>query len=148
MPEQGPEQVIRRTLDELRRQTDKLDGTDGSIWFVLGILSDRHAKGHTDFTTDLAALVLSIADTLAATCRDVEVAVVASDGRLHDINAVQREGAVQLVLNWVWQCLHDPDADNIVFKYAGALRDFGETARAEHLYHELDEYRAYKDAQR
>jgi hypothetical protein len=142
------EQVLRRTLDELRGQTDELDGTDGSIWFVLGLLSDRHAKGHTDFTTNLAALTLYIADTLAATCRDVEVAVEASDGRLHDVNAVQREGAVQLVLNWVWQGLHDPDADNIVVKYAGALRDFGETIRAERLYHELDDHREHREAQR
>ena len=143
-----PEQVIRRVLDDLRRQTDSLDGTDGSIWFVFGILSDRHAKGHTDFTTDLAALALYIADTLAATCRDVEVAVVASEGSLHDINAVQHGGSVELVLNWVWQCLHDPDADNIVFKYAGALRDFGETARAERLNGDLAAYRAHIDAER
>lgn len=143
-----PEQAIRRVLDDLRRQTDKLDGSDGSIWFVLGILSSRNAKGHTDFTIDLAALALYIADTLAATCRDVEVDIVASDGNLQDINAVQRGGAVEFVLNWVWQCLHDPDADNVVFKYAGALRDFGEGARAERLYGELEAYRTHMDADR
>jgi hypothetical protein len=114
----------------------------------LGVLADRNAKGHTDFTADLAALALHIADTLAATCRDVRVDVVASDGNLQDINAVQRGGAVELVLNWVWQCLHDPDADNIVFKYAGALRDFGEDARAERLYGELEAYRRHMDAER
>jgi hypothetical protein len=143
-----PEQSIRNVLDDLRRQTDKLDGTDASIWFVFGVLADRNAKGHTDFTADLAALALHIADTLAATCQDVRVDVVASDGNLQDINAVQRGGAVELVLNWVWQCLHDPDADNIVFKYAGALRDFGEDARAERLYGELEAYRRHMDAER
>jgi hypothetical protein len=144
----APEQAIRRELDELRRQTDKLDGTDRSMWFVLGILSDRHAKGHTTFTTDLAALALYIADTLAATCRDVEVKIVASDGRLQDINAAQRDGAVEFVLNWVWQCLHDPDEDNIVFKYAGALRDFGETARAQRMSDDLKAYHEHMNAER
>jgi hypothetical protein len=143
-----PEQSIRNVLDDLRRQTDQLDGSDDSIWFVFGILSDRNAKGQTDFTADLAALALHIADTLAATCRDVQVDVVASNGGLQDINAVQRGGAVELVLNWVWQCLHDPDADNIVFKYAGALRDFGEDARAERLYGELEAYRSHVEAER
>lgn len=143
-----PAQAVRRILEDLRRQTDKLDDSDGSIWFVFGILSDRHAKGDTDFTADLAALALHIAETLAATCRDVQIDIVASDGKLQDINAVQRGGAVEFVLNWVWQCLHDPDVDNIVFKYAGALRDFGEGARAERLYRELEAYRTHMDAER
>lgn len=142
-----PEQAIRRVLDDLRRQTDDLDGSDGSIWFVFGILSDRNVKGQTDFTTDVAALALYIADTLATTCRAVQVDVVASGDTLQDINAVQRDGAVEFVLNWVWQCLQDPDADNIVFKYAGALRDFGENERAQRLHGELAAYRRHMDAE-
>ena len=143
-----PEQAVRRVLDDLRHQTDGLDGADDSIWFVLGILADRNAKGHTDFTADLAALALYIADMLAATCRDVHVDVVASGEGLQDINAVQRDGSVEFVLNWIWKCLHDPDADNIVFKYAGALRGFGEVTRAERLYGELEAYRTHMDANR
>jgi hypothetical protein len=144
--EQGPEQVIHRVLDHMRSQTGKLDGTDASIWFVFGMLSNQHAQGRTDLTTDMAALALHTADTLAATCRDVEVDVVASEASVHDINAVQQGGPVQLVLNWVWQCLQDPETEHIVFKYAGALRDFGESARADRLYRDLEEYRAHMDA--
>jgi hypothetical protein len=144
--EQGPEQVIRRVLDHMCSQTGKLDGTDGSLWFVFGTLSNQHKQGQTDLTTDMAALALYVADTLAGTCRDVKVDVVTSEGSVLDINAVQEGGPVQLVLNWVWQCLQEPETEHIVFKYAGALRDFGESARADRLYQDLEEYRAHVDA--
>jgi hypothetical protein len=34
------------------------------------------------------------------------------------------------VLSWVQKCVEDRNADNIVFKYTGALRDFDQHARA------------------
>jgi hypothetical protein len=37
-------------------------------------------------------------------------------------------------LNWINNCVGDPEADNLMFKYAGALRDFGELERARNVY--------------
>ncbi|HEY0693415.1 MAG TPA: hypothetical protein VGD71_30790 [Kribbella sp.] len=35
---------------------------------------------------------------------------------------------------WINNCVGDPEADNLIFKYAGALRDFGELERARNVY--------------
>ncbi|WP_208884104.1 hypothetical protein [Streptomyces armeniacus] len=48
---------------------------------------------------------------------------------------------MQFTLSWVQNCVDDPRADNIGFKFAGTLKDFGEEARAADLYRALDEAR-------
>jgi hypothetical protein len=65
------------------------------------------------------------------------------DGRhVAEVSAVSDQGRRQFVLSWVQKCVEDPNADNIVFKYAGALRDFGQHDRAARLYEQLREYAA------
>jgi hypothetical protein len=60
------------------------------------------------------------------------------------VTAVNASGVTQFTLSWVSSCLEDPQADNVVFKFAGALKDFGEDQRAATLYADLQQYESYR----
>jgi hypothetical protein len=138
-----PEVEAHRFLDWARGQGAPLDGSDASVWFVQGILISM--AGDADEEPGLRAVkslayAKYLADSLAGSCRDVRT-VVARDGLVvRDVLAVRDGGPVQYPLSWVRGCLSDPDADNVVFKYAGALADFGERERAAVLHDQLREY--------
>lgn len=143
----GPDAVLveaHRFLDWARGQTEALDGTDASIWFVFGVLQSMGREPGTDDGPAYRALktvayAVYIAEVLAATCDGVEVVVEADGMTAREVTAVGR--AHLHVLDWVQRCIDDPEADNIVFKYAGGLRDLGEHDRARVISGQLEEYR-------
>jgi len=126
-----------RLLDWDRSQGAGLDGTDDSIWFVQGMLasmSEDADEEPAERALRCFAYSVYVAELLAATCADVRVVVDGEGWRVEEVRAVQSNGGpAQFVLSWVTACVADPDADDILFKYAGALRDFGESARAQAL---------------
>lgn len=143
--ETGPDPLlaeVHRYLDWAREQTDRLDGTDGSVWFLQGVLQSMSRD--TDEPAPLRALkcvsyAVYLAELLERTCDGVRVVVDAEGTTAREVLAV---GRAQLpTLSWVMQCVEDPEADNIVFKYAGGLRDLGEHERARVLSGQLEEYR-------
>jgi hypothetical protein len=126
----------RSTVDEMRQASaGALDGTDQSVWFVYGALLGKGPRAGTD----LLAYAVYIADLLATAADSVEVSVEADGNRVREVTAT-RERRVQCVLTWVLSCVEDPEADNIVFKYACALRDFGQPERARVLDEQLAEF--------
>ncbi len=129
-----PLATAHKMLDEMRAEGAGLDGTDESLWFIQGVVSAmaRDPSGSDRFQERFAYAVY-VAELLASTCDGVRVEVDA------DVRAVREGGATQLVRAWVEQCFRDPNADNIVFKYAGALRDYGEDGRAARLDQQLRE---------
>ena len=143
----GPDALLdeaHRFLDWASGQTEALDGTDASLWFVQGVVQSMARD--TDESPSYRALktvayAVYIAELLASTCEGVRVAIDADGMTAHEVTAVGR--AHLYVLSWVRSCLEDPEADNLVFKYAGALRDLGEHDRAAVLHGQLEEYRQY-----
>jgi hypothetical protein len=124
----------RHTVDEMTKLSGgALDGTDESLWFVYGALlnDDRPRPG-----ADLLAYAVYIADLLASAADGVEVRVEADGNRVQDVVAIRGQ-RIQFVLSWVLKCVEDPDGDHIVFKYACALRDFGQPERAKVLDEQL-----------
>jgi hypothetical protein len=137
--------AAQAALDRLRSGTDRLDGTDLSLWFVqgaLGSMSNDPRAGGGDGSEERFAYAVYIAETLASTCEGVRVEIVGDGRYVAEVSAAREQGPRQFVLTWVQKCVEDPNADNIVFKYAGALRDFGQHDRAERLYEQLREYAA------
>jgi hypothetical protein len=143
-PDAGPDALLRevhRYLDWSREQTDALDGSDESIWFLQGVLQSMSRD--PDERASLRALkcaayAVYVAELLERTCDGVRMVVDAEGMTAREVLAVGR--ARLPVLSWVLQCVDDPDADNIVFKYAGGLRDLGEHDRARTVYGQLEEY--------
>lgn len=130
-----------RYLDWMREQTEALDGTDESIWFLQGVLQSMSQD--SDEEESLRALrcfayAVYIAELLERTCDGVRMVVDADGMAVREVVAVGR--AQLFVLSWVMGCVADPDADNIVFKYAGGLRDLGEHDRSGTLSAQLEEY--------
>lgn len=74
-----------------------------------------------------------LAELLARTCPGVRCVIDGEGMRLDDVRAVDDAGVVQFTLNWIYNCLDDPDGDDLGFKFICALRDFGELERARHL---------------
>lgn len=112
-------------------ELDVDDPEDHGIWFIRGALGSVARGGNVE-PAERSVMAFSfavhIAETLAATCPGVQVVVEHRDGAVQEVMAVG--AAVQNVLSWVLQCLDDPVADDVVFKYAGALRDFGQAERS------------------
>jgi hypothetical protein len=130
-----------RFLDWARRQGARLDGTDESVWFVQGVLASM--ADDTDEEPRLRAVkslayAVYLAELLASTVPGVRLVVDGEGMHVREVLATG-ERATQFVLSWVLSCLDDPSADNIVFTFAGALRDFGEHGRARALYEQLDQ---------
>jgi hypothetical protein len=120
----------RTAVEELKRASaGALDGTDESLWFLYGALLDRDRKRPA---SDLLCYAVYLADLLASAADGVEVAIDAEGNQVREVTAT-RGTRVQCVLSWVLRCVDDPAADNIVFKYACALRDFGRAERARAL---------------
>jgi hypothetical protein len=125
-------------------QLDNTDRTDQDIWFIQGALQSASGNQEDDpreHAIMCFAFAVHIAETLEATCQDVRMLVEHDGGAVREVMAVG--SAVQNVLSWVVRCLDDPVADNIVFKYAGALRDFQELDRASTIYGYLEEIEAH-----
>ncbi len=126
-----------RFLDWAREEGADLDGTDLSVLFVQGVVESM-AEDHDDEEPSLRALKLLaysvyLAELLARTCSGVRCVIDGEGMRLDDVRAVNDTGVTQFTLNWIYNCLDDPDADDLGFKFAGALRDFGEQDRARYL---------------
>lgn len=80
---------------------------------------------------------LYLAELLADACQDVQRVIDGVDTTLREVLAVREDGPMQFTLSWVQKCLDDPHTDNIGFKFAGALKDFGENDRAAQMYEQL-----------
>ncbi|GAA5020449.1 hypothetical protein [Streptomyces siamensis] len=136
-----------RFLDWAREQGADLDGTDGSVWFVQGALESMAEE--TDEEPSLRvvkclAYSVYLAELLADTCRGVRRVVDGEGMTLRAVLAVREDGVAQFPLSWVRSCIDDPRADNIGFKFAGALRDFGEEERASDMHAQVTEYAELK----
>lgn len=136
-----------RFLDWAREQGAGLDGSDESVWFVQGVLEsmaedpDEEPSLHA---VKCLAYSVYLAEMLADTCSGVRCVIEGEGMGLRDVRAVREGGSVQCTLSWVQSCVSDPRADNIGFKYAGALRDFGEQERAARVYEQLKLYNEYR----
>jgi hypothetical protein len=106
-----------------------LDGTDESMWFIYGALLDDSRERPASM---VLAYAVYVADLLASGIGGVEVAIEADGNHVREVTAT-RHRQVHCVLSWVLKCIDDPDADNVVFKYACALRDLGQAGRAKIL---------------
>lgn len=130
-----------RFLDWARGEGANLDGTDPSVFFVQGVVGSM-AEDPDEEPSLRAVKVLAyavyLAELLAKTCSGVRCVIDGEGMRLDDVRAVSDTGVTQFTLNWIYNCLDDPDADNLGFKLAGALRDFGEQDRAHYLTELLD----------
>lgn len=130
-----------RFLTWARAEGAGLDGSDKSIWFVQGVLESMHEGGEEGALGNVKCLAFSVyvARLYESSCSNVRM-LITDDGE--GVDAVLANGVtwVQHTLNWVTQCVDDPNADNIVFKYACGLRDFGEVDRAAALFGELEAY--------
>ena len=122
-----------RFLDWAREEGAGLDSTDASVWFVQGALQSMAARPDDEDaslrTLKCASYAVYLAETLAATCRDVQALLDEDNDVLREVRAVQGDRA-RSTLSWVLKFVEDPTADNVVVKYAEALRDFGEHDRA------------------
>lgn len=137
-----------RFLDWAREQGAQLDGGDESVWFVQGVLESMAADGDEEpreRAVKCLAYAVYLAELLAGSCRGVRCVVDGEGTELREVLAVRDDGSLQFTLSWVRKCLDDPKADNIGFKYAGALRDFGEEHRAAEMYEQLRQYLEYSD---
>jgi hypothetical protein len=125
---------VRGTVEEMKKASGgALDGTDESMWFVYGALLDDSRERAAGM---VLAYAVYVADLLATGIDGVEVAIEADGNRVQEVTAT-RQGRTQCALSWVLRSIDDPAADNIVFKYACALRDFGQPERAKVLDEQL-----------
>jgi hypothetical protein len=130
-----------RFIDWAREQGAGLDGTDESVAFIYGVVESMAQEGDEapeQQAVKCLAYSVYLAELLADTCRGVRCVIDGEGMRLDDVRAVHENGVSQHTLNWIYNCLDDPEADNLIFKYAGALRDFGEVERARHVYSWLE----------
>ncbi|GAB3989868.1 hypothetical protein GCM10029978_116110 [Actinoallomurus acanthiterrae] len=137
-----------RFLDWAREQGADLDGSDESVWFVQGVLeSMAHDTEEEPSLRAVKCLAYSVylAELLADTCRDVRCVIDGEGMSLREVLAIREGGHIQFTLSWVQKCIDDPQADNVGFKFAGALRDFGEDERARNMYAQLKEYNEFSD---
>ncbi|WP_028799892.1 hypothetical protein [Streptomyces sp. 142MFCol3.1] len=135
-----------RFLDWAREQGADLDGTDGSVWFVQGVLESMAEEADEEPSLRVVkclAYSVYLAEVLADTCRGVRSVVDGEGMNLRAVLAVREDGVAQFPLSWVQGCIDDP-RDNIGFKFAGALRDFGEDERASDMYAQVTEYAEFK----
>ncbi|GAA2398564.1 hypothetical protein GCM10010191_01630 [Actinomadura vinacea] len=137
-----------RFLAWAREQGAGLDGTDDSVWFVQGVLESMAEDTEEESSLRMVkclAYSVYLAELLADTCRDVRRVVEGEGMNLQEVLATREGEHTQFVLSWVLKCLDDPHADNVGFKFAGALSDFGENERAKAMYAELERYREFGD---
>ncbi|MEC3917911.1 hypothetical protein [Nocardia sp. CDC160] len=133
-----------RFLIWARENGADLDGTDESVFFVQGVVESMSTDGDEEPSlraVKLLAYSVYLAEVLAATCPGVTRVVKGEVMHLEDVYAVHENGTVEFTLNWIRSCLDDPEGDNVVFKYAGALRDFGERDRSRALTEMLEALR-------
>ncbi|MGI5346679.1 hypothetical protein ACQEU8_00525 [Streptomyces sp. CA-250714] len=132
-----------RFLDWAREHGAHLDGTDESVWFVQGVLesmSQDTEEGASLRAVKCLAYSVYLAELLADTCQGVRCVIDGEGMDLRAVLAVREGGATQFTLSWVQSCLDDPQADNIGFKFAGALRDLGEKQRASRVFEQLQKH--------
>lgn len=138
----------RQFLDRAREQGADLDGSTNSVLFVQGVLESmaRDADEEPSLrAVKCLAYSVYLAELLAEMCDDVRCVVDGEGMNLSEVLAVREGGPVQFVLSWVLGCLEDPSADNIIFKFAGALSDFGETEHASTMQKLFEDYRELSD---
>lgn len=140
-----------RFLDWARENGAQLDGTDESVFFVQGVLQSMAELDEASADPGMTAIKclgysVYLAELLASACRDVRVTVDAEGTGLREVIAAQEGGAMAMVLSWVRTCVDDPEGDNVVFKYAVQLDQFGEPERARALHEKLREFTAYEDS--
>ncbi|GAA5079979.1 hypothetical protein [Nocardia iowensis] len=129
-----------RFLDWAREHGARLDGTDNSVWFVQGVVESMSVDAEEESSlraVKCLAYSVYLAELLAATCSGVRCVVDGVGMHLREVFAVRDGAPIQLTLSWIQGGLVDPAANNIVFKFAGALRDFGEPQRAQALLEQL-----------
>lgn len=90
-------------------------------------------------TVQSLAYAIYLADLLADRCPGVRRIFERDETHLSDVRAVRAGGPDQSTLSWIESCLDDPRSENIVFRYAGALRDFGAFERAKAIFTRLCE---------
>jgi len=139
-------EIAHDVVADLRRQGAGLDGTDASLWFVQGVLTSMSTQPKPGDDMVVLGLAVYVAEVLAATTDGVEVIVDLDGKRVDEIRAVGPDRRTQNVLTWLWSCREDPDADNVVFKYLCALRDFGARDRAAVLSDQLRQYAEVRKA--
>jgi hypothetical protein len=137
--------LAHSVLDDLRRQGAGLDGSDGSLWFIQGLVASMSWQPKADDDLILMALAVYLAETLASTCPGVRVVVDAVGNTVSQVAAVGPDGRHECVLSWVLGCRDDPDGSNVVFNYSAALRAFGQPTRAAALDEQLAEYTASRN---
>jgi hypothetical protein len=135
----------RRILEDMRSTSPRLDGTDDSVWCVQGSLALMASDPRTRdgaASGDQLAYAVYVAELLASGCEGVRAEIEADGDSVAEVSAVRDDGITQFVLSWVQNRVQDPNAGNIVFKYACALREFGQPARASQLDDQLREFNA------
>ncbi|WP_196223603.1 hypothetical protein, partial [Nocardia seriolae] len=133
-----------RFLEWARENGADLDGTDESVFFVQGVVESMSRDSDEEpalRAVKLLAYSVYLAEILAEACPGVTRVVKGEGMHLEDVYAVHENGTVEFTLNWIHSCLDDPEGDNLVFKYAGALRDFGAHDRSQALAEMLETLR-------
>ncbi|OCF85539.1 hypothetical protein V7968_32070 [Nocardia vulneris] len=131
----------QRFLEWVKGTTTELDSSDGSVFFIQAVL-ESVAKTPEDApirTVQSLAYAIYLADLLADRCRGVQLVVERNASHLRDVLAVRDGGPELSTLSWIESCLDDPRSGDIVFRYAGALRDFGAFDRAKAIFTRLSE---------
>ncbi|WP_433574769.1 hypothetical protein [Nocardia brasiliensis] len=131
----------QRFLEWVKGTTTELDASDGSVFFIQTALESMAKTPGDDPMRTVQCLAYSIyvADLLADRCQGVRRVVEREGAHLSDVLAVRDDGSAHSTLSWIEGCLDDPRSDDIVFRYAGALRDFGAFDRARAIYTKLSE---------
>lgn len=139
----------QRYLSWARTQGAELDHSDESILFVQGVLESM--ASNTDEppshrATKSLAYGVYLAEVLARTCAGVQVVIDGENLTARDVLAVGDDGTTQFTLSWVRKCLDNPRDNTVVFKFIGALRDYGENTRATQLAAQLRDYEDFANA--
>lgn len=137
-----------RFLNWAREQGADLDGTDASVWFVQGVLESMAEDTEEEPSlraVKCLAYSVYLAELLADTCRDVRRVIDGEGMHLREVLAIREDESMQFTLSWVQSCIKDPRVDNVCFKFAGALRDFGEDERARDMYAQAKKHNEFSD---
>ncbi|KAA8881873.1 hypothetical protein F3087_40090 [Nocardia colli] len=128
-------------LDSAKKTSTELDGSDYSVFFVQKALRSLAGNRQEEPVREVACLAyaLYLAELLTEKCAGAHRVIEGDPWRLRDILVVSPSGPTYFVLSWVSKCLDDPEADNVAFRYAEALRGFGEFGRALSVYAQLAE---------
>ncbi|MFI6218568.1 hypothetical protein ACIBCD_41710 [Nocardia brasiliensis] len=131
----------QRFLEWVKGTTTELDASDDSVFFVQAVLESvaKTPENAPIRTVQSIAYAIYLADLLSDRCRGVRLMVERNASHLRDVLAVRDGGPELSTLSWIESCLDDPRSGEIIFRYAGALRDFGEFNRSKSILNRLSE---------